>query len=538
MTSEQHHTNKKSVFSAHVPDRLTCLLWGLIGLGIFLHTAQYWFNRSLWVDEASLALHILENAPIELPPPIGFILIEKAVVGVFGDSEYALRLFPFLSSLLAILVFFRFCARHLSGAAASVSLGLFAISGRLIYHSSDLKQYASDVLITLVILSLAERLLVEKVSRRALSGIGVCGAICVWISHPAIFVLAGIGATLTARQIRKKYWRDLVRCIPVYIGWIGSFSLFYLLLLRSPTQSPMGQEFWNKHFMPFPPFSLEAIGWFVRTFFETIEYVLELPHPLFDLLTQLKMIGASVSGISPSIGLRLPELVDLVDVNFGWLAIYAVAAFLLVAGWITVARRNRWLCLLLSFPLLFTLLASGLHKYPFANRLILFLFPAFFLFWGAGAAGIFRKTKGLLSLFSWALIVILCIYPIVSAGKALLHPRIHEEARSVMRYLGEHRQPGDAIYVYYASPAVYRYYARRFGFENEPVITGIMSREDWNKYLEDLNQLRGKPRVWLFFSHAYQEEAFFIGYLDTIGTRLDERKDVRASVYLYNLAGH
>ena len=38
------------------------------------------------------------------------------------------------------------------------------------------------------------------------------------------------------------------------------------------------------------------------------------------------------------------------------------------------------------------------------------------------------------------------------------------------------------------------------------------------------------------FSHMpINEEAFFLSYLDAVGTRLDELKDVRASVYLYDL---
>jgi hypothetical protein len=64
------------------------LLWGLVWIGIIFHLAQYLFNRSLWVDEASVAMRIL-------------------------DSSYSDFWQPF-------------------------ALGLFAISGQLIYHSSTL----------------------------------------------------------------------------------------------------------------------------------------------------------------------------------------------------------------------------------------------------------------------------------------------------------------------------------------------------------------------------------------------------------------
>ena len=74
----------------------------IIGFGIILRLIPYLHNRSLWLDEVWLALNIiqkpysqlvgvLENSQIA---PIGFLFIEKFMVLTFGDSEYALRVFP------------------------------------------------------------------------------------------------------------------------------------------------------------------------------------------------------------------------------------------------------------------------------------------------------------------------------------------------------------------------------------------------------------------------------------------------------------
>lgn len=80
------------------------LLWLLVGLGILLRLAQYLYNRSLWIDEAALALNIRDRSFSELfypldyaqAAPIGFLIVEKLFYQTLGHSEYVLRLFPFL----------------------------------------------------------------------------------------------------------------------------------------------------------------------------------------------------------------------------------------------------------------------------------------------------------------------------------------------------------------------------------------------------------------------------------------------------------
>jgi hypothetical protein len=75
---------------------------------------------------------------------------------------------------------------------------------------------------------------------------------------------------------------------------------------------------------------------------------------------------------------------------------------------------------------------------------------------------------------------------------------------------------------------------------------GRCSMTDLRVYLRDLDQLRGRPRVWVVATHARMqaiELQTMIGYLDTIGRRLDSI-DVQATsglpstgayAYLYDL---
>ena len=70
-------------------------------------------EKSLWLDEAALALNILDKNFLELfkplqyaqsAPPL-FLVLTKALVSIFGASERALRFIPFLCSILSLFAF-------------------------------------------------------------------------------------------------------------------------------------------------------------------------------------------------------------------------------------------------------------------------------------------------------------------------------------------------------------------------------------------------------------------------------------------------
>ena len=48
------------------------VVWIIIGLGIILRLVQYLYNRSLWLDEASLALNVIEKSFSGLLQPLGY----------------------------------------------------------------------------------------------------------------------------------------------------------------------------------------------------------------------------------------------------------------------------------------------------------------------------------------------------------------------------------------------------------------------------------------------------------------------------------
>jgi hypothetical protein len=319
---------------------------------------------------------------------------------------------------------------------------------------------------------------------------------------------------------------------------MASFMPRYIIFLRHVIDVEPLRQFWGDRFMPLPPTSLQEANWFVYTFFDLIGYVMGMPmfRPLSSLIREIGIITAAWLGISSqSGGSSSGELIGIFYSDLLYVCLYIIATVLIVAGAIRMLRRSplQFACLL--SPVILNMLISGVYAYPFGNRMLLFITPTFFWFLGEGAVWLIQKTRTRVPFMSVALLVLLCIPQVISATQSLFVPRKHEEARPVLQYWQAHKQADDVLYVYYASRPVFKYYAHLLEFQDIAYAQGIESREDWHKYIDDLQQLRGYSRVWLFFSHAYSEEAFFIAYLDSIGRRLDEFHDERASVYLYDL---
>jgi uncharacterized membrane protein len=481
----------------------------IIGFGIILRLIPYLHNRSLWLDEVWLALNIiqkpysqlvgvLENSQIA---PIVFLFIEKFMVLTFGDSEYALRVFPLLAGILSLFLFYGVARRILTFRGLIIALGLFAVSSSLIRYSSEVKQYSSDVTIALGIYLLG-LVCLEKEFRFGLSLFlfSIVGAILIWFSHPAIFSLAGVGVAMTLYYLKSRKWQQVAWLSLPASFWLGSFAINYFVTLRNLSQSPKMVRAWSSAFMPMTPFSLEDLMWYLKAFFDMF-------------------------------------------LNPAGLPFYGLAALCFVIGGVSMFSEKRYACYVLTLPILFTLFASGLHKYPFEGRLILFLVPVMLIFIGAGVDRIITVTSPTGRIVWVSLCIILFLHPTHHAIANLLNPdRIgqREEVRPVMTYLSQHYREGDKLYLYHSSEKAFEYYAKRVGLEDITYQRGVASKRNLDNYLIDLRGLQGNNRVWVLFSHVHRnhgidEEIFFLHVLDGMGKQIASFKRTGASVYLYDL---
>src|SRR5262245_10713783 len=188
--------NSPRIVTAPEPDattprsRLTArsAIFALVVFGIALRIVPLLSDRCLWIDEAMLALNLVERTPRQLLQPLdwnqgapaGFLLAVKASIMVFGTDEWAFRLVPFVGSVLGLFGFAWIARRLLPAPAAVMAVALVALSPFLISYAAECKQYATDAALTVGILAASLGLLSGERGTRRWVLLGVAGAAAVW----------------------------------------------------------------------------------------------------------------------------------------------------------------------------------------------------------------------------------------------------------------------------------------------------------------------------------------------------------------------
>lgn len=483
------------------------VVWVLLCLGVVLRLRAYFFDRSLWLDEAYLALNIMARSfamlmgPLDFSQvaPIGFLFAERVAVNLFGASEHALRLFPLLSGIASLFLFWKVAEQVLSRGATVVAVALFAVADRLVYYSSETKQYSTDVAVGLLVWWVVAKSETPGGAAHPRHGwvTAVVGALAIWFSHPVVFILAGVGLRWVWVQVKGKRWGALGISAVTGAIWIASFAGTYAVSLRSASQNPMLREFWGEAAAPLLPRSFEDLKWYVGAFGR----IAALP-----------------------LGKEVAEVV-------------ALAAIL---GGVVIFLTGRDYFFRIVIPGILALAASGLQKYPLANRLWLFIIPGLLILVAAGMSALWTKTRAAWPLVGVVFGGLLFAHPTLYAAYHLARPQQVEETRPLLRYIQQERRRGDTLYLYYMSGPAAQYYADRGLIQLDDVMVGVFAREDLGAYVKSLDALRGKGRVWLLFSHVnvergLDEEELAVLHLDAMATRLTERRTEGAAVYLYDL---
>lgn len=567
--------------------------WLLLGFGLVIRVLQYLSNRALWADEAKLALNLVNRSYGELLQPlahdqiapVGFLWAEKAAIQLLGQTEYALRLVPLVSGIVSLGLFYLLlrglldgtlpsaapvftrsdldsldskdkveCSRAfihsltLSPIALPIALALFVCLHDLVYYASEVKQYSSDVAIALLLTVLLLRVRQPKLGRRQVLVVTLAGAIALWCSHPAVFVLTGVELSYAGPALVQA-WRNRQRNVShlthrglvmhwrkrllMYGGWGLSFAAFYgLTLYNHPTEGTLTTS-WDYTF-PESWLDLDWLFYALKRFFR---------NPL-----------------------RFPDVVD------------EVAIALFVLGCVALARRSMGRLGVLVAPVGVTLVAAYLQKYPFRDRLVLFLVPFFMVMLAIGVAYSwdilqFRRSCALGTkasspdasnvdaspsawqkirhnlgrAFNVALIAILLSIPLWRASQFLMSSYAFEDIRPLMEYVQTYRQAGDRLYVFQKSQYQFEFYAPRYDFQSEDYVISVdpdrVGERDFSAakraaYRQDVRQFEGE-RVWFLVADTSlrDDTEFLVSMFESIGQRRDclETDYAASFVCLYDL---
>ncbi|WP_052559595.1 glycosyltransferase family 39 protein [Gemmata sp. SH-PL17] len=484
--------------------RVTAALVALVLLGGGARTASFLTDRNLWIDEAMLALNLVDRSPAQLfdkldynqGAPVAFLLVAKAGISAFGPSAWALRLVPFIASIVGLIAFSVVSRRLLSPGAAVFATALFALSPHIVSYAGECKQYQSDATLAIGLFAVSLGLLEGKGGFWRWFALAVSGAAAVWCSHPSVFVLGGIG---TALLVWAAVERDRARFLSASAtvgAWLVSFGICYVLCLKQLGGNKYLTDYWAGHFMSFPPKGLGDVAWLV------------------DHVVAFFVVPGGFGGLMVPLG--------------------GFAAVLALVG-VREFARERWpLAVALVMPTVLVLFASSLHKYPIGGRLMLFMVPIGGLLVARGAWAVFDAMKDKNRFAAVALLGLLVGASAWQTWEVLQRPLRHEQLAPVLDRVRSEFQPGDRLYVYYGAGPAFTFYTRTQSFPADVVVMGEEHRDDPAGYLAELKNLHG--RVWVVFSHPHNyEETIIRTALDCRGPCEREVKKPGAGAFLYRL---
>lgn len=432
-----------------------------MAVGLLLRGYHYARGPAVWHDEAALIVNVIRLplkdslGPLiydEASPPL-FLLLEKAVVAVLGDGEYALRLPSFVAACLAV-VFTAFAARRmLPPVWAAIAVGLVAVSDRLLFHACEAKWYSLDVCVAAGAIWAVVATDRKPLWARCLIAAAVA-PVCIWTSFPACFVCGGVlVAWLPAA------WRANWTGRTAYVAFAVAVGVSFVWLALGPVAAqrtgPM-DACWSAKSGSFADWQNPASvpAWAASNTFDVVRYAFQ---------------------------------------PYGWpLLVPAV-----VGVWVLLRRHDAWgaACVTL-LSMLLAFVAACMQKYPFqAARTTAFLAPGLAL---TACVGLwqFWTWIGSHRVWRWGLLVWVAVL-LVPAGYTLrrvVDPWPRAECDKAAVEVLAHRATGEPVY---ANHWELDYYLRRLEPGAVTVVHKEKPEQEWDEWIERHAVTSPKPRLWV-----------------------------------------
>jgi hypothetical protein len=408
--------------------------WAWLGAVTFLGLALrlYRIDADLWLDEI---------APVQDYGSMGVLqviatytrsnnhllntLLVKLAVGVFGESEWAIRLPALLFGTLTVPALY-WVARLAAGpATAVVAALLMSVSYHAVFFSQNARGYAPYVLFSLLATGALVQALADGRRRWWLLFVGATVANFASLLHSgfvfAAHAVVALGAAVAAA-------RRGAHAGP-YVGRLA-----------------------------FPFVAAGLLGFQL--------YAAALPDVY--VVSQLTY-GVREAGYSPLSAEFARELVRGVSVGFGSGAAVAAALFLALAAWgLLVLFRRRWtLVAALVLPAALMAVFMIVKGLAFSPRFLILGLPVAWLGAAQGLEEAARSLARALRREPWArpamaaAAAVLAALSLASLGRYYRVPK--QSYRAALTWLEEQRRPGDLVVLVHNAERGFKWYGRRFG---------------------------------------------------------------------------
>ena len=391
--------------------------------------SSFFIGRSLWVDEALLAKSVVTRDYAGLcrgfldysqSAPIGYLLIVKSFVYLFGPSEQSLRLYSLLMMFASAGLIYMVARDIMKYRMPTMPVAVFMGLSVMQLYANQFKPYTGDVFFSLLTILLYYRYITGKLSLLLFSFIE---ALFIWFSFGALFTIGGVCVfhviCLLIDYFGKKltFSKAFISVCPFFIILI-SVILYYVLWALPATKNidEGANEYWRWLSFPLIPKSISDI----------------------------KLVFMMIKEILSPVG-------SLFIIQF-------LLAFILIV-W---KERHTWLLQASAITLLTILVISSLGMYPVSIRLYLSLFLLLMLY---ALLGIDRFVQNIAyNRITLTIIIVVIIFPMLlmlRKGADFRQKEFYqsgEEYAKCLDYINETKKDGAVIYVTAINKAVGEFY--------------------------------------------------------------------------------
>lgn len=483
------HSLRSEEHSAEGPHRstenFTRAIVILVLLGAALRIWAFGGGRSLWGDEAMIALNIIRLpltelfGPLEYNQfaPLGWIVIEKASFESIPGFEYALRFPALLFGIGALFAFSFLVKTMLQPSEALLAIAIFAISSSLIYYSAEAKPYILDAFFSAAILALAHRALVRPAERTKLTfWLALLGAICTLLTFGALLVLASTGLVLFGAALAQRDRPWIIALILTGLLWSCAFGILYVMHYGHYSEM-IGEgnfaNYWSEAFAP-APITTSGIVWYAKA-----------THMLLNLVHNGLSNFLLVTGLS---------------------ALFTGG--LLIAGLYAFSRGRIWDVLLLSLPVLFALVVSAMEAYPMMGRFHLALAPPIIVLVAHGAGVVAAKfPRDRVALLALAALLLVTPAAVTISEATRGSPWSVEEIEPNLAHIAQNARPSDLVMVPESSMPAFLLYAS----QDQNLLRVKFLKISNRKRTTECRKLRNSSelsfsRIWFLIAHVAAKE--------------------------------
>lgn len=319
------------------------IIWGILLAVIFLYGVFLRYN--VW--NAQLSLFCDEFVPVVKMNlegiltqyfyhiPVGLAVLFKYFCKYFGTSELALRFLPFLFSIITLPCFYIFSKKIIKNPILHlICCFIFTVSEPLIEKAAEFKQYSSDVLISVLAVWAASLIDFEKIDKKGLILLLLLPWTLFLFSYTYVFLFIGIMLGMSILHLKNKdtLWKiifiGVVNMVMMGAVYLIFYSKFPVDFLACSFLSPEGQ-------IRLYPSSLNDFCKILLYLFPMFNY--------WDFKTNINCI-------------------------------YAIPFFMIIGAGLLLKKQRKEFYII-TLPIVITYLAAVAGKYPFEERLVLFLIP-------------------------------------------------------------------------------------------------------------------------------------------------------------------